>query len=190
MKIQKSVPAVQEQAGAEMDVSHKYEQIFFEHWGYIYRLLVRMVGDPSEAEDLALETFLRLYRRPPGGQEPNLGGWLRRVATNLGLQSIRGFKRRERYELAAGKGALDETPEDRPAEVHAKAEERRAARQVLAQMNKRQSELLVMRYSGMPYKEIASALGISPTSVGPLLLRAEREFERRYRAATAPEEER
>ena len=40
-------------------------------------------------------------------------------------------------------------------------------------MNPRRAELLVLRYSGMAYKDIAKALDLSPTSVGPLLLRAE-----------------
>ena len=44
-----------------------------------------------------------------------------------------------------------------------------------------------MRYSGMPYKEIAKALNLSPTSIGPLLLRAEREFEKIYRALVQEE---
>jgi hypothetical protein len=34
----------------------------------------------------------------------------------------------------------------------------------------------------MAYKEIAAALSLSPASIGPLLVRAEREFEKRYRA--------
>lgn len=194
MKDRKSSSIHSGKAAAQAGASRAFEQVFLEHWERVYRLLVRLVGDPAEAEDLALETFLQLYRHPPGdlqdGAGPNLGGWLHRVATNLGLHSIRSFKRRERYEWSAGKGALDEAPENRPAEIMAQEEERRAARLVLAQMNERQARLLVLRYSGMSYKEIAAALDVSPTSVGPLLLRAEREFERRYRAATAPKEDR
>jgi RNA polymerase sigma-70 factor (ECF subfamily) len=141
------------------------------------------VGDPAEAEDLALETFLQLHRRYPLPAEGfNLGGWLYRVATNLGLRSIRSFRRRERYELDAGKGALDEAPEERPAEIYDRGEQRQRVRAILAQLPERQAQLLVMRYSGMPYKEIALALGLAPTSIGPLLLRAEREFGKRYRA--------
>jgi RNA polymerase sigma-70 factor (ECF subfamily) len=163
--------------------SPEFEDLFMEHWAHVYRVLYRLVGDPAEAEDLALETFFRLYQRHPlPGNDFNPGGWLHRVATNLGLHSIRSFKRRERYELAAGKGALDEMPENRPAELLAQEEERRLARLALSQMNERQAQLLVMRYSGLAYKDIAEALGLSPTSIGPLLLRAEREFEKRYRA--------
>jgi RNA polymerase sigma-70 factor (ECF subfamily) len=194
MKVQKSTSVVKTETGKKAVTSPAFEEVFLEHWAHIYRLLVWLVGDPAEAEDLALETFMRLYQQsPPGGlqnsEEPNLGGWLHRVATNLGLHSIRSFKRRERYELATGKDALYETPENRMAETQSIEEERRIARLVLAQMNDRQAQLLVMRYSGKSYKEIAAGLGVSPTSVGPLLLRAEREFERRYRGVTTLEEE-
>src|SRR5512138_2568794 len=76
----------------EKTAGRAFEDLFLEHWSRIYRLLVRLVGDPAEAEDLALETFLRLYRQPPQqGEGWNLRGWLNRVATNLGLHSIRSF---------------------------------------------------------------------------------------------------
>lgn len=161
---------------------------FEKHWASIYRLLRRMLGDPAEAEDLALETFLRLYQRSEKlGQAPNVGGWLYRVATNLGLHSIRGHVRRERYESAAGRFALDDPQDSDPTEVLVEREEHNLARAALANMNPRQSQLLVLRYSGMAYREIAAALNLSPTSIGPLLLRAEREFEKRYRALAQEE---
>jgi RNA polymerase sigma-70 factor (ECF subfamily) len=168
--------------------SPEFEGLFMEHWAHVYRVLYRLVGDPAEAEDLALETFFRLYRRYPlPGNDFNLGGWLHRVATNLGLHSIRSFKRRERYELAAGKDALEEASENRPAELLAQEEERHLVRLALAQMNERQAQLLVMRHSGMAYKDIAQTMRLSPTSIGPLLLRAEREFEKRYHALAQEE---
>jgi RNA polymerase sigma factor (sigma-70 family) len=174
-----STPALTGGAG----VSSAFEALFLEHWSQVYRALCRLVGDPAEAEDLALETFVRLYQRYPWRETgANPGGWLHRVATNLGLHSIRGWKRREHYELTAGKYALEETPEARPAEILAQAEERRLVRLALAQMNERQSQLLILRHSGSSYREIAEALDLAPASIGPLLVRAEREFEKRYRA--------
>jgi RNA polymerase sigma-70 factor (ECF subfamily) len=162
--------------------SESFERLFHEYWAPICRLLTRLVSDPAEAEDLALETFFRLYQRHPlPEKEFNTPGWLYRVATNLALQSIRSFKRREHYELHAGKDALEEASENRPTEIFARDEDHRLARRVLAQMNSRQAELLILRYSGMAYKEIAAALDLAPTSIGPLLVRAEREFEKQYR---------
>jgi RNA polymerase sigma-70 factor (ECF subfamily) len=168
--------------------SSAFEDLFLEHWARVYRLLYRLVGDPAEAEDLALETFLRLHKRfPPHDGEFNLGGWLSRVATNLGLQSIRSWKRRERYEMTAGKYALEEVPEAQPAQILAQAEERRLVRLALSQLNERHSQLLVMRHAGLSYKEIAEALELAPTSIGPLLVRAEKEFAKQYRALTQEE---
>jgi DNA-directed RNA polymerase specialized sigma24 family protein len=42
---------------------------------------------------------------------------------------------------------------------------------------------LILRHSGQKYQEIAASLDVSPASIGPLLGRAEDEFEMRYRAA-------
>jgi len=166
-------------------LSSSFESLFYEYWAPIFRLLRRLVVNPAEAEDLALETFFRLYKHHPTPEADfNTRGWLQRVATNLALQSIRSFKRREHYEITAGKDALEQAPENQPFEILAEKEDQRFARIVLSQMNSRQAQLLVLRHSGMAYKEIASALSLSPTSIGPLLLRAERDFEKRYHALT------
>ncbi|HUI89117.1 MAG TPA: sigma-70 family RNA polymerase sigma factor [Anaerolineales bacterium] len=182
MKLHRAKPKV-----AEAN-DQAFEEYFEQYWALVYRMLAHMLGDADEAEDLALEAFYRLYQRNPNpAPEFNIGGWLVRVATHLGLHSIRSFKRRQGYELQAGKMNLEEAAENRPAQIHELEEERRLARLSLARMNRRQSQLLVMRYSGMTYKEIASALNLSPTSIGPLLLRAEREFEKQYRTLVQEE---
>ena len=189
MKARKAFP-VNSRAGsnAASPASRSFEDLFLEHWSSIYRLLAHMTGDPAEAEDLALETFFRFYQRPPKpGDGYNPGGWLYRVATNLGLHSIRSAKRREHYELTAGKGALEQDLEDRPAPLLESKEEQRLTRAALARMNPRRAQLLILRYSGLAYKDIAKALRLSPASIGPLLLRAEGEFEKVYRALTEEE---
>lgn len=162
--------------------SSGFEAVFLEHWAPVYRVLRRLVGDPAEAEDLALETFMRLYRT--GQKRPELenpGGWLYQAATRLGLNSIRDWKRREQYELTAGRYALEESGQLSPAEILAQEEDRQQVRLVLARMNERQSQLLILRHSGFSYKEIAEAMNLAPASIGPLLVRAEREFEKKYR---------
>jgi RNA polymerase sigma-70 factor (ECF subfamily) len=165
-----------------------FESYFERYWTGIYRLLLRMLGDPAEAEDLTLEAFYRLHEKGPQLEpDTNVGGWLYRVATNLGLHSLRALRRRISYERSAGRDALDNGASLSPLDIVSERETRKLARAALAQMNPRQSQLLVMRYSGMAYKDIASALDLSPTSIGPLLLRAEREFEKRYRALAEEE---
>jgi RNA polymerase sigma-70 factor (ECF subfamily) len=54
-------------------------------------------------------------------------------------------------------------------------------RAALAQLKTIQAQLLVLRYSGLSYKELAEALQLKPSSIGTLLARAETEFEKCYR---------
>jgi RNA polymerase sigma-70 factor, ECF subfamily len=173
---------------AAASAARSFQELFLEHWSGVYQLLVRMIGDPAEAEDLALETFYRLYKNPPeNGEGFNLRGWLFRVATNLGLHSIRSDQRRQRYELEAGKYALEAGSPEYPAEVLENKEANHLVRLVLSRMKPRQAALLILRYSGLEYKEIAGALGLAPTSIGPLLIRAEREFAKKYRSHSREE---
>lgn len=160
-----------------------FEHVFLEQYPRVYGVLVRLLGDRAEAEDLALETFWQLHRRAPDAQRTqNLAGWLYRVATNLGLNALRARKRRERYESDAGAAGVIQNPSQDPEEAAAAEEERKGVRLVLAQMDARQAQLLLMRHSGMSYGELGAALGVSPNSIGTLLVRAEREFEKKWKA--------
>jgi len=176
------------QAGGEW-----FEAAFREHWTRVYAVLYRLVGDPAEAEDLALDAFLRLYHRPPPeargnglvGSGNSLAGWLYRVASNLGLNALRARQRRRHYEEQAGRLRLEQGPAHDPADEVERDLERQTVRRVLAGMKPRESRLLLLRYSGLSYAELAAAIEVSPSSVGALLARAEAEFERRYREIEA-----
>jgi RNA polymerase sigma-70 factor (ECF subfamily) len=164
-----------------------FEAVFHQHYPRVFGVIRRLVGDPAEAEDLALEAFWRLYRRPTPqpsqpGRDHNLGGWLYRVAMNLGLNAVRAGKRRQQYEEAAGRWEMLANGEPDPQEEAEAEETRRRVRRTLAGMNSRQAQLLVLRHSGLAYREIAEALALAPGSIGTLLARAEREFEQRYLA--------
>jgi RNA polymerase sigma-70 factor, ECF subfamily len=189
MRASRNDPAeAQPHAVTEAAFPAPFEQLFLEHWDRIYRLLVRMIGDPAEAEDLAMETFFRLYRNPPAPRPgSNIQGWLYRVATNLGLHSIRSYQRRQRYELAAGLEALPDPGIDQPQESLESRDTHRLVRRVLARMQPRQAQLLALRYSGRSYSEIAAAMQLAPASIGPLLLRSERSFEKLYRSFSREE---
>jgi RNA polymerase sigma-70 factor (ECF subfamily) len=155
------------------------EAALAEHYARVFGVLYRLVGDRAEAEDLALETFWRLWQRPPapGGR---LGSWLCRVAVRLGYNALRAAERRRQHEAAAGPGLLDLAAPPNPEAAAEAALARQRVRRVLAEMAPRQAQLLVLRHSGLSYREVADALGIAPGSVGTLLARAEAEFERRY----------
>ncbi len=53
-------------------------------------------------------------------------------------------------------------------------------RLVLAALDERQAELLLLRSSGLSYEEVASAADVNPSSVGTLISRAQQAFRKEY----------
>ena len=157
-----------------------FDELFLRYYSRIYDVVFRLTGDAAEADDLAQEAFIRLYRQPPeaAGREHNVGGWLYRVAVNLGYNALRAARRRAVYEQAADR----ESSAD-PESATEQHEERLRVRSALAELPPQQAQLLMLRHAGLSYKELAEALDVAPTSIGTLLARAERAFEGRYRAS-------
>lgn len=166
-----------------------FETVFLEHYARIVGVLFRMTGNRAQAEELADDVFLKLHRQPLAeGGEHNVGGWLYRAATRLGIDALRSASRRRRYETeAAGETVRAGEPDD-PLNELLREERRRRVRDALAQLKPAQAQLLVLRSSGFSYREMAEALGVKPQSIGTLLARAEAEFEKRYRRLHGDEE--
>jgi RNA polymerase sigma-70 factor (ECF subfamily) len=164
--------------------SAAFEQLFLRYYRRVYRVLYGVVTDAQEAEDLTQETFLALYRNPPG-LEPStsLAAWLYRVAVNRGYNALRGERRaRRRLEEAA----------EAPAQVDPhveflRSEERERVRSALTSLPERTAKLLLLRYGGLSYAEIAAVMQVSSGSVGTLLVRAERAFVSSYEHITREE---
>ena len=160
-----------------------FAELFQRYYGLVYRLAFRMAGSAEEAEDLAQEVFIRLYRRPPElADGETLRPWLYRVTANLGLNALRA---RRRYHDRLLRWFRLEWPLTRGSAVARELEQKEAselAQKLLAALPERDRAILVLRHSGLTYEEIASALGVQPSSVGTLLARAERRVRDRYRA--------
>ncbi len=105
--------------------------------------------------------------------------WLYQVVTHLAYNNARGQGRRQRREDAVfGTSSGDADP----VELAEQVERRLAVRRALLKLPQRQAQLLLLRYAGLSYKELAEALSLAPGSVGTLLARAEAAFERAYAA--------
>ena len=160
-----------------------FEAMFREHYPQVVALLTRLTGDRGQAEEIAADAFSKLARRPALFESTDgQTAWLYRVATNAGLDAVRANSRRRRMEQAAGVERLRAGAGPGALEEMLREERCRRVRGILAALKPRDAELLLLRSSGMAYREIAQALGVQAGSVGTMLARAEREFERKYRA--------
>lgn len=134
----------------------------------------RMLRDDAEAEDVAQEAFLRLWRAGTSLEVGNSGvrPWLRRVVSNLCIDRVRGRKRLtvveelpEQAEAPRQQAALEE--KDLKARVDA-ALKKLPERQRLA--------LTLFQYEGLSQSEIGAEMGISDEAVESLLARARRQL--------------
>jgi len=166
----------------------EFRGVFLQHYSRIVAILMRLLGDRSRAEEVTNDAFWRLYRQPALQVDGNIGGWLYRTATNLGIDALRASGRRRQYEEAAA-GFIDQGKSNTPLEDLMREEKRHRVRVVLASIKPAQAQLLILRSSGLSYKELADALDIKMSGIGTMLNRAEEEFRNRYLALHPNKEE-
>ena len=139
------------------------------------RLLVlaqRMLGDSAEAEDVAQETFLRVWRQAPKWRtgEAKFDTWLHRVALNLCYDRLR--RRRE-----IPTDAPPERPDEGPTPdrgLEAKDTGKRVAA-ALARLPDRQREAVVLcHYQELGNIEAATIMGVTVEALESLLSRGRR----------------
>jgi RNA polymerase sigma-70 factor (ECF subfamily) len=145
-----------------------FESFFREHYRPVVRLAYSVVGDFQTAQDVAQEVFVAVHRRFPYGQE-RAAGWVRVAAVHTALNVIRGEQRRGRRQLLAR--GTDSVPSAEEAVMD--RESRDEVRKALGHLPRRSAAVLVMRYGGMSYLEIAEALDVKVGNIGTLLRRAE-----------------
>jgi len=128
---------------------------------------VRMLADREEAQDVAQETFVRLWRSGVVGQEPAvLTAWIYRTSTRLAVDRLR----QRRRNVIVAEPPEGSTPGAADL-VEARHELERIARAVPA------AELraaILHRFDRMGQQEIAEVLGSSERTVRRLLERFDR----------------
>ena len=111
-------------------------------------------------EDLAQRSFINAAQRAGGWRGGSFKSWLFRICVNLSKNHVRDTARFDRSDEASEAEAEPTAPE-----AHDKleaAEQREALRKAVAQLPKRQREVLLMRIDGdLPFAEIAHALDIT-----------------------------
>jgi RNA polymerase sigma-70 factor, ECF subfamily len=160
---------------AEMDTAFDFERAFHAHYARIARVIARVIRDPARSEELAVEVLWKFWRTP-SAHTAQPGGWLYRAAVRVALNELRRRTRATRHESLADTTPGAPTPED----VRAALELQEQVRCVLGALDARQSELLILRSSGLSYEEVAAALELNSASVGTLLSRAQQAFRKEF----------
>ena len=179
------------------DHAPAFEELVLRYQNRLIGVLEHLVRDRQRAEDLAQETFLRVFRaRKSYSPGAKFSTWLFTIANNVASNALRDAARR-RESLGMGRGAANLSPasgnDDRLSPRHEsfleqaatapsgmmpvrrveRAERAEIVRLAMESLGERQRmALLLSKFEGMSYAEIAESMQLSVKAVKSLLSRA------------------
>lgn len=154
--------------GASATVTAAYRQYF----PLLQHKCARALGDAAEAEEVAQETFIRLWRsgmarRPVGEVVP----WLYRVSTRLLIDRLRARQRRQPLEMSA---ALQDTTAHPAPSIESVLQVRQRLQSLASSLPAEELEVaLLHRLDGLTQQEIGEVTRLSDRTVRRILTRLE-----------------
>ena len=170
----------------QKDDASAFEELMYRFQGRVQSLFRHMIGNREIAEDLTQDVFLRVFRARKS-YKPNakFSTWLFAIANNFALNQLRSQRRKPQVQFGGDtKGTSTSTTLDisevmaagsafMPARQLDKSELREMVQLAIGALNERQRmAVLLNRFEGMNYAEIADVMELSPKAVKSLLCRA------------------
>ena len=161
-----------------------FEELVRAHEKTVYNLALRLVGNPQDAEDMAQEAFLKVYRSLPEFRgESKFSVWLYRIVSNVCLDHLRRQGRRPASSLTTEDEDGEEQQWDVPDESQSPERlleqklTREAVQRGLETLPEDQRQILLLReIRGMSYEEIGAALDLEPGTVKSRIFRARKKL--------------
>lgn len=164
--------------------SAAFTELVARYQNRLLTVLEHLVQDRELAEDLTQDVFIRVYNaRLRYEPEARFSTWLFTIANNVASNALRSRSRRREVGVSEGNGA-DSTPlsldqlakaasGSLPTRALDKAEQAEMVRHAVASLSERQRmALLLAKFEGMSYQDIAQTMGLSVQAIKSLLSRA------------------
>ena len=142
-----------------------FAAIYDRHRSGVYATALRVLGRPSDAEDVAQEVFVKFWRSPErfDPRRGEVGPYLRLMARSRALDLLRHEQAtgRARDRLQAVSGRDEDSHDERPPEAAERDELRELMRTEMRKLPVEQREALVLAYwGGLSAREVADAAGV------------------------------
>ena len=170
--------------GVRDDEPGAFEELVARYQGRLVGVMHHLVGNAEEAEDLAQEVFLRVYRaRKKYRARAKFSTWLFTIANNLALNALRARQRKPAVRFdTRDSGPLGARPAEQLLAASSGSQPIRriqqnelsdVIRRALDALNERQRLAVVLnKFEDMNYAEIAEVMGLTTKAVKSLLSRA------------------
>lgn len=154
------------------------------HGDRVYNLVLRLIGSPAEAEDIAQEVFVTIFKSIESYRgESKLSTWILRIAANHAKNRIKYLaRRRTTHHDSSDNDALDFADEGKnslgahfhaPDEALEAAETEQLMQSAIAQLDEEQRLLVILRdVEDLSYEEIVEITGLVEGTVKSRLHRA------------------
>jgi RNA polymerase sigma-70 factor (ECF subfamily) len=151
-----------------------------DHSRAVYRLAHRMTGNPSDAEDVVQETFLRAYRQLSRFESrANFGTWIHRIAVNCSIDLIRARPRRESghdaddLDLIGAAPVTSKAVDASPERLMLSTEVQQHIGSAMGALSEMERAAFVLRhFEGHSIEEISQALGLKANAAKHSIFRA------------------
>ena len=171
-------------AGVSRREPEAFHEVMERYAVSVINLAYRFLGNRADAEEIAQETFLRLYQHPPRlDPSSKLFTWVYRVTVNLCLDRMRRQGRTpplDSLDLPAGpeseaplSAKIPDPSSRNPRDTAARTEAAQAAHRAVNSLPPElRAPLVLSTLEELPHAEIAGILGISPKAVERRIWRA------------------
>lgn len=155
-----------------------FEELVTRHQHAVVGTVAKMLGNASEAEDIAQQVFLRLWKSAPRYKpSAKFTTFLFTITRNLVFNESRRRQRRKEHSLEEQEEEwhqqVSEDGSPQPDDELLQQEMRKAVDKAIASLPEKQRMAVVLRrYEQMPYEEIADVLKLSVSAVKSQLFRA------------------
>ena len=149
-----------------------FEELFRDFQGDVYGWIVQILRDPGVAEELTVETFLRVHRsRQHFDSTRNFASWARRIAVNLAISHLR----KPHPEVPASEEAALENFGAWQPDSAVASDIQDKVRQAFAKLPPAERAVAVLAYiEERSHEEIAQSLAVPKGTVKSRLFRASR----------------
>jgi RNA polymerase sigma-70 factor (ECF subfamily) len=162
-----------------------FRALFEKYKDTVYSIALRYSGDPAAAQDIAQDTFLKLFSAIGSFRgDSNFDSWLYRMVVNSCFDQRR--KTRRLTPLLDEVLSILRTPDVSVLEEVLRSEMSAQVRTVVDSLAPDHRMVVVLRYTqGLSYDEIAAILGCAPGTIASRLNRAHKVLERRLAGLAA-----